>query len=521
MGVSIELPYFAMRKFLFLLFIINLAFLNSPNCQGTFLKRYEIAGYENNAYFTTILATDSCYWAYGAIWDTSKPYFGGTALFKFDVQGNLIKQKELISKMDFYGFNNDMFAIHNKLYTSILNPYTTSSIIAYDILGDSFQIAANAKNLLPEGDFLSINNLHFDLLGNCYLANAVSSSTSMDLYSQIQLVKFNNKFEKEWIIILGDKNIHDIPYSITSDQAGNIYIGAQRIKEYYNQGDGNYSRSIVYKLSNDGRVEKESIADKLSGAIYDMIVDEQGNYVCGTEVLLPYHPQRPFPYPAYQKLNSEGKIVYRQFFEEAPKREEFYSSFSKILKVKENYYALGALGIFDEDIQPLTTESKAIFVKFNENGDLMWKRIYTTAFGVESTKLYDFDKTQDSGFIMTGLGAVGTNNGLDWKSILMKVDSFGCLVPGCQLIDNIDTEISKEYIKIFPNPVTDYLALYNTTNHKLEISILDLNGKALSKFISFSNETLIVDLSKYMTGSYFLQVFYNGKSEQGQIFMKY
>jgi hypothetical protein len=103
----------------------------------------------------------------------------------------------------------------------------------------------------------------------------------------------------------------------------------------------------------------------------------------------------------------------------------------------------------------------------------------------------------------------------------MKVDSFGCLVPGCQLIDNIDTEISKEYIKIFPNPVTDYLALYNTTNHKLEISILDLNGKALSKFISFSNETLIVDLSKYMTGSYFLQVFYNGKSEQGQIFMKY
>ncbi|MDQ3143134.1 MAG: T9SS type A sorting domain-containing protein [Bacteroidota bacterium] len=509
-----------MRKIIFITLIINFPFLNCPNCQGTFLKRYEIAGYENNAYFTTILATDSCYWAFGTIWDTSKPYFGGTALFKFDLQGNLLKQKELISKTDFYGFNNDMYANQNKLYTSILNPYTTSSVIAYDILGDSFQIATTVGNLLPEGDFLSINNLHFDLLGNFYLANAVSSSTSTDLYGQIQLVKFNYKFEQEWKIILGDKNIHDIPYSITSDQTGRIYIGAQRIKENYIQGDANYSRSIIYELSNEGKIVKETTADRLSGAVYDFVIDEQGNYICASEVLLPYHPQRPFAYPAYQKVDKGGNVLFRQYFEEAPKKEKYYSNFSKIQKVRDYYYALGGIGVLDEDIQPLTTESKAIFVKFDEEGNLIWKRIYNTAFGIEGTNLYDFDITRDNGFIMNGLGAIGTNDGLDWKSLLMKVDSFGCLVPGCHLTDNVNSEIKKIGLKIFPNPASDYLALYNETNFKLVIQIFDINGKELSKFVILSNETSIVDVSKYPVGSYMMQAFVDGKPISSEMFVK-
>lgn len=508
-----------MKKLLLISLIFYFGNLNLLKSQLGFLKRYEISGYDN-AYFTTIMASDTCYWVFGTIWDTSKPYFGGTAIFQFDLEGNLIKQRDYISKTQFLGFNNDMHASQNKLYTSILDPYTTSSIIEYDILQDTFKIVATVGNLMPEGDFLSINNLHFDEFGNSYLANAVSSSTSADLYGQIQLVKFNSKFEQKWIVILGAKNIHDIPYSIISDQTGNIYVGAQRIKEYYNQGDGNYSRSIIYKITNDGHIERESLADMLSGAIYDMVVDEQGNYICGTEVLLPYHQQRPFPYPAYQKLDSLGKIVYRQYFEEAPEEEKYYSNLSKIRKVGDNYFALGGIGVYDEDIQPLIDESRAIFIKFNKDGDLVWKRIYNTAFGVEATNLYDFDETIDDGFIMAGFGGVGGNDSIGWKSMLLKVDSFGCLVPGCQLIDKIDDEISKGYFKIFPNPASDYIAIYNTTNHKLEIKIFDLNGKELSKYISFFNETLIIDLNNYMIGSYLIQASIDGNPKRSEIFVK-
>lgn len=508
-----------MKKLLLISLIFYFGNLNLLKSQLGFLKRYEISGYDN-AYFTTIMASDTCYWVFGTIWDTSKPYFGGTAIFQFDLEGNLIKQRDFISKTQFLGFNNDMHASQNKLYTSILDPYTTSSIIEYDILQDSFKIVATVGNLLPEGDFLSINNLHFDEFGNSYLANSVSSRTTTDSYTQIQLVKFNKNFEMEWSNQLGNDKIDEIPYSLTSDSNGNIYVGGHRIKLDYKQGDGSYSRSIVYKLNNDGHIERESLANKLSGAIYAMVVDEQGNYICGTEVLLPYHQQRPFPYPAYQMLDSLGKIVYRQYFEEAPKEEKYYSNFSKIRKVGDNYFALGGIGVYDEDIQPLIDESRAIFIKFNKDGDLVWKRIYNTAVGIEGTNLYDFDKTEDKGFIMAGLGSVATNSGVDWRSMIIKVDSFGCLVPGCQLIDKIDNEISKEYFKIFPNPASDFIAIYNTTNHKLEINIFDLNGKELSKHISFSNETLIIDLSNYMIGSYLIQVSIDGKPKRSEIFVK-
>lgn len=513
--MSLALPYFTVRKILFLLFIINLVFLNSPNCQSTFLKRYEIAGFENNAYFTTILATDSCYWVYGAIWDTSKPYFGGTAIFKFDVRGNLIKQKELISKTDFYGFNNDMFAIHNKLYTSILNPYSTSSIIAYDIIGDSFQIVATVGNLLPEGNFLSINNLHFDLLGNFYLANSVSSKSTTDSYTQVQLVKFNNNFEIEWSKQLGNINIDEIPYSIATDSTGNVYVGGQRLKLNYVEGDGNYSRSIVYKLSTDGELLKETTADRLSGAVFDFAIDVSGNYICASEVLLPYHPQRPFSYPAYQKLEHDGKVIFRQYFEEAPKEEKFYSNFSKIMKIENSYYVLGGIGVFDNDVQPLIAESRAIFIKCDEYGNLIWKRIYKTAYGIEATNLYDFDATKDGGFIMAGLGAVGGNDSIGWKSMLLKVDSVGCLIPGCQIVNNDDIKLSSDdEFLLYPNPIEDYLVLLHQDKEKVIYNISSLDGKQIQKFTSsIQGEQIIISTNSYLPGAYIISAnFQNGKS---------
>lgn len=502
---------------LFVLYFVALDFLLA---QIRFIGKYEIKGYDN-AYFTTIKATDTCYWAFGIIWDTTAPYFGGTSLFKFDLQGKLAKQKDLISKTQFYGFNNDMYAIKNKLFTSTLVPYSASSIIAYDILADSFQTLTTVRNLLPDGDFLSINNLHFDLEGNCYLANSVSSTNATDSYTQIQLVKFTPKFNVEWSKILGNTRIDEIPYSITTDSLGNVYVGAQRIKLNYVEGDNNYSRSIVYKLSSDGKIEKETIADSLSGPIYDLIVDDQAKYICASEVLLPYDSERPFPFPALKKLDADGKILFRKYFQEVPNKEKVYSHFNKVIKVRENYYALGGLGVLDEDIYPEVAESRAILVKFNEMGGLIWKRIYNTASGVEGTNLYDFDITTDRGFILAGLGSLGTKDGIDWKAMLLKVDSFGCLVPGCQLMDYTDKKVvQNRSFKIFPNPVSDYLAFYNPTDQKLRISIIDLKGTVLYKFISCSKETKIIDLCNYPVGSYFIQSTSNNKFNWTEKFVK-
>jgi len=151
--------------------------------------------------------------------------------------------------------------------------------------------------------------------------------------------------------------------------------------------------------------------------------------------------------------------------------------------------------VYDEDLYPDVAESRAILIKFNDFGDLSWKRIYKTGAGVEGTRLYDFDKTSDNGFIMVGLGSLGTDSGIDWKAMLVKVDSFGCIVPGCNLTDNINPDIVEEGFKIYPNPATDYVAIYNPTPNKRSFILFDLFGKELIKFKSITNEKSIIDLS--------------------------
>lgn len=502
-----------------ILITLSTFFLQMLTSQSSFIRKHEIIGY-NNAYFTSIKATDTCFWVFGTIWDTTAPYYGGTSLFKFDLFGNLTKQKDLISKTQFYGFNNDMYAFNNKLYTSTLVPYSSSSLIAYNIAADSFEIITTVNNLLPEGDFFSINNLHFDASGNSYMAFSVSSNASTNSFTQIQLLKFNRNFNLEWYKIIGNSNIDEIPYAITTDSQGNVFIGAVRLKLKYIEGDNNYSRSIVYKLTREGKLENEAIADSLSGAVYDLLLDQYGKYICASEVLFPYDPVRPFPFPAIQKTDTDGKIVFRQHFQEVPNKEKVYSHFNKVLKVNLNYIALGGLGVYDNDLYPDVAESRAIMIKFNEYGELIWKRIYKTGVGVEGTRLYDFDKTSDNGFILAGLGSLGTDTGIDWKAMLLKVDSFGCLVPGCNLTDNINFGSVEDDFKIYPNPASDYIAIYNTVGFKIDYRLVDLSGRELLRQFILPKETAIVDLSKQPAGIYFIQTELKGKPIVSKMFLK-
>lgn len=489
-----------------LLLIYSFLLYNSLISQGGFVKRYEIQGYDS-PYFTTILASDTIYWAFGIIWDTTAPYYAGTTLFKFDLEGNVLKQKDFISKTQFLGFNNDMNAYQNKLYTSILVPYDSSSIIAYDIFEDTFRIAKTIGNFLPQGDFLSVNNLNFDNLGNSYLATAVASSFTLDSFDQIQLVKLNQKFEVDWIRHFGKNIFHDIPYSLVSDTLGNIYVGCLRIKDYYkyNPLDIAYSRGVIYKLDSLGIIQKEIVADSLSGAIYDFIIDSENNYICATEVLLPYAIDRPFSYPAIMKLSPDGHIIWRKFFEEI-KDESLHQIFSKIKKTINNngYVSIGGINVYDDDINPNISEERSLLVNFDNDGKIKWKRIYKTAIGVEGTFTSDINITSDGGYVFDGLGSVGTNSDLYWKAILVKVDSNGCLIPGCQLTDNTAQQADKVTCIIYPNPTSDFLYFYNSNNQNLHIQIFDSQNNVLVKCNSVPKETTIFDIKKYAAGPYWI-----------------
>ncbi len=96
--------------------------------------------------------------------------------------------------------------------------------------------------------------------------------------------------------------------------------------------------------------------------------------------------------------------------------------------------------------------------KFAPNGDSLWTRTFRPFIGVGEVGMWNVEPTPDGGFIACGEITQSMNDpnpGL-YTVFIVKTDSFGCVVPGCQ---NIDTEIYElelhDKLVLAPNPAHD------------------------------------------------------------------
>lgn len=65
----------------------------------------------------------------------------------------------------------------------------------------------------------------------------------------------------------------------------------------------------------------------------------------------------------------------------------------------------------------------------NLNGDSLYQRLYNPV-SIWPEQIYGINKTND-GFIMSGYGFTKIDSINTQDAWLLKVDSFGCLTPGC------------------------------------------------------------------------------------------
>ncbi len=96
--------------------------------------------------------------------------------------------------------------------------------------------------------------------------------------------------------------------------------------------------------------------------------------------------------------------------------------------------------------------TRGMLLKCDLNGALLWRRAYQTNTQVDHY-IYDLERTLDGGYIMAGTAFDSLLVSQDaW---LVKVDSFGCLVPGCQLFDGLQEQYTDlgGALTLYPNPV--------------------------------------------------------------------
>jgi len=153
-------------------------------------------------------------------------------------------------------------------------------------------------------------------------------------------------------------------------------------------------------------------------------------------------------------------------------------------------------------------EDEGILVKLDAQGQLLWQRHYQHALDPFYVNyLYDVVATSDGGYVAGG-GTLPVPQGQQiW---LLKVDSMGCLVPGCDtLVSVFELDKNTAGFEIFPNPASENLNVYFEhvePNPEGIFTVYDLQGRALHSFAATtSGVTYIVSVVDLPAGMYVLE----------------
>ena len=126
--------------------------------------------------------------------------------------------------------------------------------------------------------------------------------------------------------------------------------------------------------------------------------------------------------------------------------------------------------------------------KINMDGTPYWERIYTASTDVyEDSRLVDMQIVGDGEIALIGSG-YGESTIEDQNFWILKLDSVGCLIPGCDTLDDaiLELPVDNSGIIVYPNPV-EYEAIIEISisqseviNGSLYLRITTIDGKIIT-----------------------------------------
>lgn len=381
-------------------------------------------------------------------------------------------------------------------------------------------------------------------IDSCYvLCGAFWDTTD---YTDALLLKFNDKGEILWEKTYGGKPYHDYFYGCKQTRDGGYIalgitdnFGVAGSRDYYLVKTDSSGNELWYKTyggnQQDGGTSIEVTSeggfiigggsDSYGMGITDTYIiktDSLGNIQwsktygtpkddCGGDIKLYYDntyimwscidtiikigaEQQYVNYIA--KLDSIGNILWKTFF---PNKYSIYITNLQIL----NNGNIIVIGYIETEISP--TDPFGWICSLDSDGKKLWERTYYTRTDLDNYFL-DIEQTSAGGFIITG-------NAFDVTSDiwLLKLDSMGCLVSGCDTITgDIEIPFSPELqLSIYPNPVSYnkqvQLNYFIATPHKnIEIIISDIFGRTIKTYpvYQFPYGNILIDVTNFSTGIY-------------------
>jgi Secretion system C-terminal sorting domain len=163
-------------------------------------------------------------------------------------------------------------------------------------------------------------------------------------------------------------------------------------------------------------------------------------------------------------------------------------------------------------------------LKIDSLGNIIWERKIKHFYGQNFSRLHvlgdmHIDNQGYYNFRGNIIDALPSSPSFGHYGWLVRTDSFGCLVPGCQLLDNVqepdDGSIS---LKVFPNP-TDGLVYVHfhaplQQLSSLRLRIVNALGQEMRSWTEgFHDMQYVIEMGGYPAGLYYLVV----ENEKGEL----
>lgn len=176
------------------------------------------------------------------------------------------------------------------------------------------------------------------------------------------------------------------------------------------------------------------------------------------------------------------------------------SEFTSVIYSSNKYFLCGANAHPDPN-----NRTQGWLLMIDSNADFIYQRLYNPNI-TWTEQVYNISKTSD-GFLLSGYGFNPNDSVNTQDAWLLKVDSFGCLTPGCQFVGIENIPFSREEIKIYPNAARDKIQ-FEHSGKILSYRIADYSGKLLmaGNYLEYG-----INVEQLPSGIYVVQVLLEGK----------
>lgn len=298
------------------------------------------------------------------------------------------------------------------------------------------------------------------LVGDTQIVGAgVRQTTQSDVY----VVKTDANGNVIWEHTYGGSSTTENGISIAATPDSGFVIGGFKVLP------GNNYDMYALKIDHDGNQQwaKNYGTSWDDNAAFVVPVTTGGYLLAGGRSMSSSGPMRPVLY----RLDEQGDLIWSQPYDDGSSRVFFALP---LIMPDRGYVAAGTANGSGNVI--------GMLMRTDSLGNMLWRRNFKTN-DIYDHYFYDLRRTLDGGYIMAGT-AVDTAS-VDMDAWLVKVDSFGCLVPGCQGIAGLQEQVTglSGSLIVLPNPAHDrlrfelrlpeHIALFGT----VRVSLLDGTGR--------------------------------------------